>query len=151
MNKKWMTYSAFLIGVLLIGMLIGRSTIPGEWFAALAKPPLNPPNYLFGIVWPILYIMIALAGARAWLAGDSSAIKLWFVQMGLNFIWSPVFFGAQLIFWAIPIILLVLAVTLLFIKNQWHQDRMTAWLMVPYAAWVAFASYLNMAIFALNS
>lgn len=150
MNKKILTYGAFLAGVLLLGMLIGRSTLPGEWFAALAKPPLNPPNYLFGIVWPILYVMIAFAGARAWLGGDNTAIKLWFAQMGLNFLWSPVFFGAQLIFLAIPIILLVLIITLLFIKNQWSQDRKAALLMVPYAAWVTFASYLNIAIFALN-
>jgi tryptophan-rich sensory protein len=77
-------------------------------------------------------------------------MRLWWAQLVLNFAWSPVFFAAHQIGLALVVILLLLAAILAFIASAWRKDRPAAWLFVPYAAWVAFASALNGAILALN-
>jgi benzodiazapine receptor len=78
------------------------------------------------------------------------SMGLWWAQMGLNFLWSPVFFGAHQIGLALAIILSLLAVILAFIGTTWRQNRPAAWMFAPYAAWVAFASVLNASIWTLN-
>ena len=141
----------FLALVLGGGLTIGYLTRPGEWFIQLAKPSFNPPGWLFGPVWTVLYVMIAVAGWRLWCVAEAGITKwLWWVQLGLNFSWSPVFFRANQIGSALAIILLLLITILGLIALTWHRDRTTAWLLVPYMAWVAFASALNVAIFQLN-
>jgi tryptophan-rich sensory protein len=77
-------------------------------------------------------------------------MKLWWTQLILNFLWSPVFFSAHQIGLAVVVILLLLAAILAFIFTSWARDRVAAWLFVSYAAWVAFASVLNAWIFTLN-
>jgi tryptophan-rich sensory protein len=77
-------------------------------------------------------------------------MRLWWGQLALNFLWSPVFFAAHQIGIALVIILLLLAAIFAFIATAWRLDRVAAWLFVPYAAWVAFASFLNASFFALN-
>ena len=77
-------------------------------------------------------------------------MKLWWLQLGLNFLWSPVFFAAHKVGLALLIILLMLAASVAFIVLSWQRERVAAWLLVPYAAWVAFAATLNGSIFALN-
>ena len=74
----------------------------------------------------------------------------WFIQLGLNFIWSPVFFGAHRIGLALAIIVALLAAILSFIATAWSRDHLASWLFVPYAAWVAFATLLNAALWHLN-
>jgi tryptophan-rich sensory protein len=143
--------SLFLILVVGGGLLIGFFTAPGPWYEALAKPSFNPPNWLFGPVWTILYVMIAVSGWRIWQREPSgTAMKLWWVQLILNFLWSPTFFALHQVGLALAIILVLLAVILGFIASAWKTDRLSAWLFVPYAAWVAFASLLNGAIWTLN-
>lgn len=133
------------------GLLIAFFTVPGAWYEALAKPFFNPPNWLFGPVWTVLYVLIAIAGWRIWQRERSGgAIKLWWLQLALNFLWSPVFFGLERIGPALVVILALLATILAFIAAVWKLDRPSAWLFVPYAAWVAFASLLNAAIWRLN-
>jgi len=133
------------------GLLIGTLNIPGAWYAELAKPSFNPPNWLFGPVWTALYVLIAIAGWRTWrTARNGRAMKLWWAQMALNFLWSPVFFGAQQITPAAVVIFLMLATVLAFIAVTWRSDRVSAALFVPYALWVAFAAVLNTSIAALN-
>lgn len=77
-------------------------------------------------------------------------MKLWWTQLVLNFLWSPVFFAAHRVALALFIVLLLLAAVLAFIVVLWRQDRIAAWLFVPYAAWVAFALVLNASILVLN-
>jgi translocator protein len=133
------------------GLLIGYLNVPGEWYAALQKPPFNPPSWVFSPAWTALYVLIGIAGWRVWRANRSSAaMKLWWVQIALNFAWSPVFFSLHQVGMALAIILALLAVILGFIVTAWRTDRMAAWLFVPYAAWVAFASLLNGSILLLN-
>lgn len=141
----------FLILVIGGGLAIGFLTAPDEWYATLAKPDFNPPNWLFAPVWTLLYILIAIAGWRVFERNrDDWPMKLWWVQLVLNFLWSPIFFAAHQIGVALAVIVLLLAVILAFIATAWRQDRVAAWLFIPYAAWVAFASALNASIFALN-
>jgi tryptophan-rich sensory protein len=137
--NRWITLIGFFILTVGGGLAIGFLTAPGEWYGGLAKPAFNPPNWLFAPVWTVLYGLIAVAGWR-----------IWWVQLGLNFLWSPTFFAAHRIGLALVVILLLLAAILAFIIMSWRQDRAAAWLFAPYAAWVAFASVLNAAIWLLN-
>lgn len=141
----------FLLLVVAGGLLIGWLTAPNQWYAKLQKPSFNPPNWLFGPVWTILYVLIAIAGWRVWRQEPSGlAMKSWWTQLALNFAWSPVFFGAHRIGVALGVIVLLLATILAFIISAWPREPLAAWLFAPYAAWVAFASVLNASILELN-
>ncbi|MEQ1404062.1 TspO/MBR family protein [Neorhizobium sp. Rsf11] len=141
----------FLALVLGGGLVIGFATAPGAWYAALSKPPFNPPSWVFAPVWTALYIMIAIAGWRVWREGRSRVpMKLWLVQLVLNFAWSPIFFSAQRIDIALGVIVLLLVTIIGFIVISWQRDKNASLLFAPYAAWVTFASVLNGAIWLLN-
>lgn len=141
----------FLGLVLGGGLAIGYVTRPGDWYLQLVKPSFNPPGWLFGPVWTVLYIMIAVVGWRLWFAADAATAQaLWWLQLLLNFSWSPAFFAAHQIGAALAIILLLLITILALIALTWRQDRTAALLLLPYAVWVAFATALNAAIFQLN-
>ncbi len=147
-------YLALVLFVALVlggGLTIGAMTAPGDWYVALNKPAFNPPGWIFGPVWTVLYVAIALAGWLVWeRRADGMAMPLWWVQLALNFAWSPAFFSAQQIGMALVIILALLLTILSFIVLTWHRVNSAALLFLPYAAWVAFASLLNAAIFILN-
>lgn len=141
----------FLVLVVGGGIAIGYLTPPGEWYAQLTKPAFTPPGWIFGPVWTALYILIAVAGWRVWLSvGGGRPMKLWWTQLVLNFLWSPVFFSAHQIGLSVAVVLLLLAAILGFIAVSWRRDRIAAWLFVPYAAWVAFATLLNISLLILN-
>ncbi|PLS22794.1 TspO/MBR family protein [Neptunicoccus cionae] len=142
----------FVIGVVVCGALIGVATAPGPWFDTLVKPAFNPPAWVFGPVWTTLYILIGIAGWRIWHVNRSStAMKLWFAQMILNFAWSPLFFGAHRMDLALGVIVLMLIAIFGFILTSWNRDRISAVLFLPYAAWVSFATLLNASLLYLNS
>lgn len=149
--QKYRSLVVFLLLVLGGGLLIGYATLPGAWYASLVKPPFNPPNWVFGPVWSLLYILIAIAGWRTWrLQPGSGAMRAWGAQLVLNFLWSPTFFGARMMGLALVVILLLLISILFFIRRIWSGDRLSAYLFVPYAAWVAFATLLNASLVWLN-
>jgi len=141
----------FLFLVVGGGLAIGYLTAPGGWYAGLAKPSFNPPNWVFAPTWTVLYVLIAVAGWRVWRKepGDWPML-LWWAQLALNFLWTPVFFAAHRIGLALLVILLLLATILTFIVASWRRDREASWLFVPYALWVSFALLLNGAIWLLN-
>lgn len=147
MRNIWI-YAAFIIAVPLIGGAIGVTTLPGEWYAGLAKPWFTPPNWLFGPMWTTLYVLIGWVGARKWLHGG--AVRLWWAQMALNFLWSPVFFGLQQPVAALAVIVAMWVLIVLFIRRDWASDRLSAGLFLPYLAWVSLATALNTAIVVLN-
>jgi translocator protein len=141
----------FIVLVLGGGLFIGFLTKPGLWYASLIKPSFNPPALVFAPVWSILYVLIAIAGWRTWRAYPHGwPMRMWWTQLVLNFLWSPVFFVAHRIGLAFAIILLLLSAIVGFIVTSSRQDRVAAWLFVPYALWVTFAVLLNGSIFALN-
>ena len=146
--RRIVTLVVFLVVVLGAGLAIGSVTRPDGWYAALNKPPFNPPSWVFAPVWTLLYVMIAVAGARTY--ARIRGFSLWVVQMALNFAWTPAFFLLHRPVLALVIVVALLASILAFIKMKWPDDRVSAWLFVPYAAWVAFATLLNASIVALN-
>ena len=154
-----------LVAALLFGAIVAVAVTPGslfnpsrgetqQWYDALSKPSFNPPNVVFGPVWTILYILIAIAGARVWLAAPSPertvALRLWFAQLVLNALWSPLFFGARQPGLALIDIVLMLVAIAAFVWRARRVDRVASWLMVPYLGWVSFATALNLAIVLLN-
>jgi len=143
-RRSWITLVIFLAVVIAVGGFIGSSTNTGEWYQFLNKPPFNPPSWLFPPVWFILYVMVAIAGWRTWMRDRSSAaMKVWFAQLLLNWAWTPTFFLAHLLWPALAIIIVLLALIVLFILAVRRYDRISAGLFVPYALWVAFAALLN--------
>lgn len=141
-------HAAMMLGVLGIGTAIGASFLPGEWYAALNKPAFTPPGAAFGPIWTVLYLMIGWVGARKFLQGGARG--LWVAQMALNFTWSPVFFGMQWPLGGMAIILGVLALVLAFIATEWRQDRVSALMFLPYAAWLTLASAVNAGVVLMN-
>lgn len=141
----------FLALVLSGGILIGTLTAPGAWYANLSKPVFNPPNWIFAPVWTVLYVLIAWVGWRQFELDKSSvAMKLWWAQMSLNFLWSPVFFVLNLPWLALFVILSLLIVIAAFIQQVRRSDRIAMLAFLPYLAWAAFASALNLSIAVLN-
>ncbi len=141
----------FLILVLGGGLGIGALTVPGDWYAGLAKPAFNPPNWLFGPVWTCLYVLIAIAGSRTFRRDPRGvAMKAWWVQLALNFAWPVAFFSAHAIAAALGLVLALLGTIIVFMVASRRLDPVAAWLFAPYAAWVGFATALNGAILALN-
>ncbi len=139
-----------LAGVL--GSFFTISAIP-VWYATLAKPVLNPPGWIFGPVWTILYLLMGISLWLIWKSDSKEkkkALWLFFAQLMLNAIWSPVFFGGQFIGGALAIIVLLWAVIVLTILVFTKISRAAAWLLLPYILWVSFAAYLNFGIWILN-
>ena len=124
------------------------------WYAGLAKPAWNPPDWLFGPVWTILYAMMAVAAWRVWLQGgwaqQKKALGLFLLQWALNALWTPLFFGLHRPGWALAEILVLLAAILATMRTFWRLDRPAGLLFLPYAAWVAFATVLNGTIWRMN-
>jgi len=152
MNKSHAVTLILFVGLTVAGgSLIGFFSIPGPWYQGLEKPLFNPPNWIFGPVWTALYVLVGIAGARAFLKERGNWLpKIWFVQMALNFAWSPVFFVVHRADLALAVLIAMLISILAFIATAWNRDRPAALLFLPYAAWVGFAGYLNGAIWWLN-
>lgn len=149
--KTVLGLAAFLTLVIGGGSLIGVWNLPGDWYAGLAKPTFNPPNWIFAPVWTVLYVLIAVAGWRTWRrAPADAAMRVWWAQLAANFVWSPVFFSLQSLGGALAIIVALLALIFAFIAMTRRADPVAAWLFAPYAAWVAFATVLNASLFVLN-
>ncbi len=138
----------------VLGNIATMPNIPG-WYAGLVKPSFNPPNWVFGPVWTVLYIMMAYAAFRVLglprsTEGRAPALLAFYVQLALNAAWSFAFFGANSTVGGMVVILPLLAMILVTIWRFRLVDPPAAWLLVPYAAWVSFATVLNIAIWRLN-
>ncbi|MBC8092317.1 MAG: tryptophan-rich sensory protein, partial [Pseudonocardia sp.] len=125
-----------------------------DQYGALVQPTWAPPTWLFGPVWTVLYAMIAVAGWLVWRkdgwTGARTALTVFAVQLVLNALWTPLFFGAGLFGLAfVEIVLLWLSIVATIVLFARH-SRLAAGLLVPYLAWVTFASALNLAIWLLN-
>jgi tryptophan-rich sensory protein len=150
MMRKWLSLGGFVLVAFAAGF-VGSRFMPGDWYAALAKPSFNPPNSVFAPVWSVLYLLMAIAAWRAWRkAGLDLASGLWLAQLGLNAAWSWLFFGRHLLAVALVDIVLLLALIAATTAAFFRRDRAAGWMMVPYVAWVSFATVLNAALWQLN-
>lgn len=148
--KAWKSLLGFLVAVFAAAM-VGIVAKPDAWYAGLHKPSFNPPNWLFGPVWTILYIAMAVAAWRVFVRrGFDRSLWAWSVQLALNAAWSPLFFAAHAIALALADILVLLLAVLGTALLFFRRDRIAGSLMLPYAAWVAFATLLTFAIWRLN-
>jgi len=143
--------------ILLLGLAsgeLGGSGTSNPWFETLVKPDIQPPGWVFGAVWTVLYVLMGVAlaiviNARG-AANRGMAVGLFFAQLALNLAWSPLFFGAHQLwpaFWLILAIFLAALLTTLFFGRI---RPLAAWLMVPYLIWLCFAAVLTYGIIQLN-
>jgi len=134
---------------------VGSLFPPGDWYAGLHKPAWNPPSWVFGPVWSALYTTMGVAAWLVWknvgARQRSSALACFLLQLGLNALWSPLFFGLQYPGLAFAEIVLLWAAvggtTVLF----WRVRALAGLLLIPYLVWITFAAALNFAIWQLNS
>ena len=136
-----------------IGSLATAPNIP-TWYAALEKPFFNPPNWVFGPVWTLLYVLMGISLYLVWTSkgkvSKQTAYKLFGAQLILNALWSIVFFSLHQP-WMAVIVIAGLLVVLLFTAREFAgYSKVAAWLLVPYIAWVCFASTLNIGVALLN-
>ncbi|MDG2051915.1 MAG: tryptophan-rich sensory protein [Myxococcota bacterium] len=142
---------AFLV-VVSMAAVFGAFFTPGWWYEALAKPPLNPPNWIFGPVWSALYLAMAVSGWLIWRAQPDAVrpLALWCAQLLLNAAWSGLFFGLHRPGLALIEILILWGVLGATVIAFWPIHRIAGMLLLPYWAWVTFASYLNAGLWFLN-
>lgn len=152
---RWALFTVPLI--LVLGMLSGRLADAGyanRWFAALAKPAITPPGWVFGLVWPLLYLALGLAIAIILHARGARlrwpAIVLFSLQLLLNFVWSPLFFAAHQVTAALYLLGAIAALALITALLFAQVRRAAALLMLPYLLWLGFAAWLTYEIDRLN-
>ena len=133
----------------LVGTVFTLQAIP-EWYALLNKPAFSPPNWLFGPVWTTLYFMMGTAAWLVWQRQGTAALKVFWLQLALNALWTPLFFGLQNPLAGLVCIALMWLAIVWTIVGFWRVSRPAALLMLPYLAWVSFATALNYAIWTLN-
>jgi tryptophan-rich sensory protein len=149
---SWLTLVPFLGAVAVVAGLGGlASASAAETYQDLEQPAFAPPSWLFGPVWTVLYVMIAVAGWLVWRShGWDRSLTLWSVQLLLNLAWTPLFFALEQFGWAL-VEIVCLAVAVMATTVAFHRrNRPAALLLVPYLLWVGFATALNAAIWWLN-
>ncbi len=152
--KSYLGFFGWLCACFLAASM-GAFFMPGEWYSVLLKPSWNPPNWLFGPVWSVLYAMMAVSAWLVWRRGGFSSqgrpLRIFILQLLLNALWTPLFFGLKLPGVAFAEILLLWLAIIMTIRVFLRVDRIAAWLLVPYLGWVSFAAILNFTLWRLNS
>lgn len=155
-RSKWKTYAFWLLVTEGIGALSGFLTREGSklYTATVTKPPLSPPPWVFPVVWGILFALMAVGAARVDLSSPSeersAALRLYWVQLAVNFFWSILFFNLRA--WLLSLLWLVLlwVLVLRLVRSFGKVDALAGRLQIPYLLWVSFAAYLNAGVWLLN-
>lgn len=158
MTSKFYIRISFALAIcLFIGFLssLATQTSIGGWYLQLNKPSFNPPNWIFGPVWTLLYILMGIAAGIVWNKGFyhkwvKTALYHFLIQLLLNASWSLLFFGMQKPFWALIDISVLFVILIFTIKWFKIVSNTAAYLMIPYAVWILFAAVLNFEIWRLN-
>ena len=132
----------FVILALIVSGLASSNTADDIWYQDLIKSPLNPPGYVFGIVWPILYLLMSISAFRTF----NETKNLFLIQLLFNAIWSWLFFAFQMPFIALLNIWLLIYLNIKLNLKMFNQDKLSGFLFIPYILWLFFASYLNLFI-----
>ena len=125
-----------------IGSVASTSAGTDSWYLSLDKSELNPPSYIFGIVWPILYILMMVS---AYLA-HKKIFSIFITQLFFNAVWSWLFFRFQMPLIALLDIYLLIAINIYILNLMYRENKIAFFLFIPYVAWISFASYLNLFI-----
>lgn len=152
--------AVYVVAVVVVATVGSLATPAGQgpdgWYADADKPGFTPPGWLFGVAWTLLYAAMALA---AWLlsrrredgvAGAAWLLRLWWVQLAVNLLWTPLFFAAEWLWVGLADIVLLDALVAVLVVRAWRVDRVAAALLAPYLLWILFATALNASIAALN-
>jgi len=147
----WLTFFIFLMAC-FVAASTGSLFPTGDWYKSLKKPLWNPPDWLFPIAWSILYVLIAFVGMRISQVANEFrfAVALWALQISLNTIWTPVFFGLHKIRLAMGFMIGLWSTVLAMVLSYWYIDVLASALLIPYLLWVSFAAALNYKIMTLN-
>ena len=132
----------FVILALIIGGLASSNTADDIWYQDLIKSPLNPPGYVFGIVWPILYFLMSISAFRTF----NETKTLFLIQLLFNALWSWLFFAFQMPLAALLNIWLLIYLNIKINLKMLYVDKLSGLLFIPYVLWLLFASYLNLFI-----
>ena len=155
-RQPWKTYALWIVGTELVGALSGLLTREGTklYGASIVKPPLSPPAIVFPIAWALLYALMAVGAARVYLAKPTAArsrsLRLYFVQLAFNFLWSIIFFNLQAFGVAFVWLAALWALILMMLLAFRRVDSLASALQYPYLLWVLFAGYLNLGVWMLN-
>jgi benzodiazapine receptor len=157
LRASFVRWALFLVpAVMLLGFLSGRfgNQAQDPWFLALEKPAIFPPPAIFGVVWSILYVLMGFAAAMVCAAWGSRyrlpAILAFVLQLMVNLAWTPVFFGEHEMTFALYVIVALDVAVVVTIVLFWKVRSVAAWLLVPYLAWILFATVLNYELLRLN-
>lgn len=146
----WLTFFIFLAACGAAGAT-GAMFPPGPWYDSLEKPDWTPPNWLFPVAWTTLYICMAVAGARAAASeGAGLALALWSLQIALNTLWTPVFFGLRRIRDGMIVLAALWVAVAMTMIALWFVDIFAGFLFLPYLGWVSVAAALNWSVLQLN-
>jgi translocator protein len=146
-----------LVGFVGLSLLVGAvgGTVVAHavhgWYASLTAPPGTPPNWLFGPVWTVLYVMVGVAAWLVWRrSGPARPLRLWGWQLAANALWTPAFFALHSPPLALAVSLVLLILIGLTVRAFRRVQPLAAWLMLPYMAWTGFATYLTIGFWWLN-
>ncbi len=155
-KKNYVSLMVWIFSLILIGFIIGTLTKSSvdAWYAPLNRSHLTPPNYLFGIVWSILYTTIGTSGWMIWRSNYFSELsvikKLYSIQLFLNWSWTPLFFIYHLTSIALICLFLIVTVVAFIIFKTYRPLTTVSLLFIPYLFWLLFATYLNYYIWRYN-
>jgi tryptophan-rich sensory protein len=143
---------ALPLGLGAVGGFFTSSSVTG-WYGSLKKPSFNPPSWVFGPAWTVLYILMGIAFFLIWKSNNTlknKAISFYLLQLLFNFAWTFIFFYAQQPGWALVEILILWILIIATISCFFKISPLAGWLLIPYICWVTFATILNFAIWKLN-
>ena len=155
-HGRWKVYLFWIVLAEGVGALSGWLSRGGMdlYEQSIVKPPLSPPGIVFPIVWGILFFLMGVSAARISLASPTRqrdrCLKLFLLQLGVNFLWSPLFFVWQRFGLALLWLLLLWALVLRMIRCFRQVDPLASHLQIPYLLWLTFAAYLNLGVWLLN-
>ena len=146
----WLLFAIFL-GTCMAAGTTGAMFEPGAWYRSIAKPRWTPPDWLFPVAWFVLYICMSLAAMRVAMAPDAGLpLAFWGLQIALNTLWTPIFFGLKRMGAALVVIVALWLAVAATMVSFWQVDTIAGALFVPYLAWVSVAGALNLSVWWLN-
>ena len=153
MKNKYLSLIIILLITFLAPMIGSYATtvFKEPWYSEITLPSFNPPSWVFGPVWSTLYLLMSLAAWKVWTNNfDKKLLKIYFIHLFFNSSWSIVFFGFHQIGLALLNLIIILIFIIILMKEYFIKDKISFYLMVPYASWSSYALVLNSAIFVLN-
>ena len=153
MNNKYLSLGLILLVTFAASGIGGfvTSSFKEPWYSEIILPTFNPPSWVFGPVWTTLYVFMSIAIWKAWrITKDEKLLKIYFIHLFFNAIWSIIFFGFHNIGLALINLIIILSFIILLMKIYYNINKTSFYLMIPYLIWSSYALILNTSIFLLN-